>query len=361
MVSSKKPTTQKTQTPKTQTPKIKPPRTPRAALPPQTAPKLSGEDLLAKRMGHHPQGLARTVFEMKTTHNTVVTRQMAQAWLKNLHPNQRERSPTHADTYRLKIEEGSWRPTAQGFIFDWYGRLMDGQHRLAGFLATDPDKHPTLLATVTTGCDPEDFTELDGDATPRKIKDLLAGAKVPNAAQAAPAFKAFVDFAKTHQFFQENPNSRGQRSFGHRTATRIRASRKDVVRWILENQDVVDHVTNKTKTTKTSRMGPLRPPGIFAGFYLWVALENRVQADKFFGPLIGGAGLKENSPIYVLRRTFELLREEKAKKTVDFARSAMIILAWNAWLRGETMEMGDLNHNEKLPWPMRLDVKPLDW
>lgn len=61
------------------------------------------------------------------------------------------------DFLAREIKEGSWKTTHQGIAFDYYGRLIDGQHRLHAIASSGIP----VEILVTRGVDPSSFQVLD--------------------------------------------------------------------------------------------------------------------------------------------------------------------------------------------------------
>lgn len=64
-----------------------------------------------------------------------MTKEMANNWLGNLPPNQRQRKPQKVKMLVRDIKAGNWRETGEPFLFDELGQMTSGQHRCAAFLA----------------------------------------------------------------------------------------------------------------------------------------------------------------------------------------------------------------------------------
>jgi len=341
------------------TPKNPRPKTPKTVTKAKAKAKDKLRGLMYEKLNLYPPDRQRKYRQVETRHDVTITRELAQEMFEGRFSGQREISDTHVKTLAAKMLAGAWRSTAQGLIIDWYGRLIDGQHRLAAFLSLREEDVPTITMTITRGCDPVDFIDLDQDSSPRKIKDLLSTGDMPRSAAASTAFRACLDYIDTHEgrATATEGAKKGHISFGHRTSSKFRVDRHQIVEWILQHQDLLEDITDTTKPKNMPRF--LRPASFFSGFYLWVALDNRAKADEFFDALISGARLEKNSPILMLRRAFEKFDREVGAKTEGFVRGGIIIKAWNAFITGKTIDK--LTMTAKEPWPHREGAKKFEW
>jgi hypothetical protein len=92
-----------------------------------------------------------------TTKTVTVTPQQAENWLQNLHEHQRPLKPSVIDRYMEEMKREEWYCTAQGIVFDWRGKLMDGQHRLIALVRLGVP----VQMRVTNGEDPANFKAYD--------------------------------------------------------------------------------------------------------------------------------------------------------------------------------------------------------
>lgn len=90
-----------------------------------------------------------------------VTKPQATKWLSKSHLN-RTLNESVADAYRRVMESGLWdtRPSQSPIAIDKQGNLINGQHRLQGFVNS---KLTAILLPVIYDCDPEDFRLFDQD------------------------------------------------------------------------------------------------------------------------------------------------------------------------------------------------------
>lgn len=309
-------------------------------------------NLLAKHLNLYPKDLERVYDVERTRHNVKVTRKMAAEWIEKNFEGQRGISATRVKVLSNKMKEGVWMATPQGIVFDWYDRLIDGQHRLMAFLDSGL---PEIVVTVTTGSDPQYFLHLDEDVGARHLKDLLTSGGMGNGGLLSSAFRMLIAY-DTHQ--QKEESDKGFISIGHVSFGKWKNNREEAMAWCLSHRAILDHIAEKLSSSDARTL--LRPMSIFSGFYLWVALDNQEKADEFFEKLITGLGLTATDPIYQLRR--ELLRihqkvAENRQRTQSFMHCAYLIKAWNAFILGDTIKQLRFTISEN--WPKRVGAKPI--
>ena len=101
--------------------------------------------------------LAREINALQVFSETVlVTPELAELWLKSMIANRRP-SKAHVKFLASMMRRGQFRTTHQGVAFDWFGRLIDGQHRLLAIIEAGIPQQ----MIVTRNLDPE--TMLWGD------------------------------------------------------------------------------------------------------------------------------------------------------------------------------------------------------
>jgi hypothetical protein len=309
-------------------------------------------NLLAKHLNLYPKDLPRVYDVEKTRHKVRVDRKTAAAWVEKNFEGQRGISATRVRTLANKMKEGVWMPTPQGIVFDWYDRLIDGQHRLYAFLESGL---PEIYVTVTTGSDPQFFLHLDEDVGSRHLKDLLTSGGMGNGGLISSAFRMLISYDTCQQ---KEDSDKGFISIGHVSFGKWKNNREEAMAWCLSHRAIVEHIAEKLASSDARSL--LRPMSLFSGFYLWVALDDMERADEFFDKLITGVGLTATDPVYQLRR--ELLRihqkvSEQRQRTQSFMHCAFLIKAWNAFIEGDTIRQLRFHVGEN--WPKRIGAKPV--
>ena len=92
---------------------------------------------------------------------SLVSKQQARKWIDKCHSN-RTMNESVVDGYRRVMEAGLWdtRPAQSPIALDSDGNLINGQHRLQAFIASNLT---TILLPIITNCAPEDYRLFDQD------------------------------------------------------------------------------------------------------------------------------------------------------------------------------------------------------
>jgi len=86
---------------------------------------------LAKYLNLYPKNAKRVFKKISTRNGVKIDRRTAIKMLEKLFEGQRAPSRTHVLVLAEEMKAGVWVDTgSQGIVFDYYDRLIDGQHRL---------------------------------------------------------------------------------------------------------------------------------------------------------------------------------------------------------------------------------------
>lgn len=298
-------------------------------------------------LGLYPKDLKRIHKKMSTKHGVFITPVLAAQWMSKLFQGQRGVSPTHIKVLAAEMKAGVWMDTgSQGIAFDWYGRLVDGQHRLLAVI----ESGVTIETSVVKGVDPKAYLHMDENTKVRTASAYLVGFKKPKVC--VSAYRLFLDFEQLQERAESGDAGKGFLAFGRRSGVKWKADRESVLSWCVQRKDELEHVVSRI-TTKEARI-VMPPASVAAGFYLWVYLQAPAEADKFFTKLIDGVNFDGTSdPIYKLQRKLMRLKTESKGSMGTgvpyFQYGALFIQAWNAYLERE--EIKALGFSHKDGWP----------
>lgn len=118
-----------------------------------------------------------------------VTPNLAQAWLKNIHPDQRRLNSERVRSYRENMESGRWTLVPDAIAFDKRGYLINGRHRLEALVRSN------LILTffVVTDMNPESFVFTD-QGQKRTTRQLLKS--YGKDSQQAEAYRVIAAYPK---------------------------------------------------------------------------------------------------------------------------------------------------------------------
>jgi len=305
--------------------------------------------LLIKKLNLYPKGLKKVHQKERVRQRVRINRKLALKWLDNRFEGQRKPKESHVRNLAARMTCGRWMDTGQPIVFDWYDRLINGQHTLLAVVESDV----TITATVIWGKDPITYLHMDEITAVRRPADYLTQFSRGN--KAVTAYRWMLDFQKCHERAQKDGNEfRGFVSIGRWSGTNWDADREAVLAWCFKHEDAVEHVTGVV-AQKEAR--PVMPPlGLVGGFYLWVYLDSPQLADRFFQSLIDGLDLSRGDPVHTLReRLLEL--KAKAAKTMGtsipyYEYGAYLIKAWNAFVGRKKIKTLTFSAH-KDAWPVR--------
>lgn len=103
--------------------------------------------------------------------------------------NNRKLRPSKVARYGHEMANGTWRLTSEPIIFDWHGRLLNGQHRLHACI----ESGCSFETAVHRGVDPAAFDVIDTGMN-RTLGDVLSQKGTKSAPSVAAAAKAVVSY-----------------------------------------------------------------------------------------------------------------------------------------------------------------------
>lgn len=238
-----------------------------------------------------------------------ITPEMAAEWLEF---NRKNRTEKYGGTvsYSGDMADGEWMVTGDTIKFDWFGNLIDGQHRLKACIQAGR----TIISLVVWGVDPKAQDRVDTGMS-RSFRDQLQMAGV----KYAPTISALA----RRVYLWEPPNNE-RISFQKGKISPVRLEK------VLKTHEEIVHCA--VFVHGLASKADLHASHI--AFLYWVLRQaNPDEAPVFIHKLALGVGLEENDPILVLR---DWIRREKPKKSRDFEGELLwkTVLAWNAWLSG---------------------------
>lgn len=253
------------------------------------------------------------VFEQPFSELVQVTPSLAKEWLDRNVKNRGQRSKAVA-AYGRDINGGDWVVTGETIKFDWFGNLIDGQHRLEAVVATQR----SIQTFVVYGVPPKAQDRIDS-GVPRSFRDQLQLAEVKYASTLSalcrriflwePPHNERVDFSKA--------------KVTHADLERTMAAHPEV----FECAEFVEPLANKVGVAR-SRLA----------FVYWVFRQiDQELGQEFVTKLASGANLADGDPILALR---ERIRREGSGSKARNYESMLVwlsVYAWNHWMDGRAV------------------------
>lgn len=252
----------------------------------------------------------RIYFDLRVDVVTI-TPDMARAWLESNIKNRKQRRDG-VDSYARDMKSGNWLLTGDSLKFDWFGNLLDGQHRLEAIVLADTP----IQTVVVWGVDPKAQDRVDTGII-RQFRDQLALRGVAHSDIIAPMLRRIILWEQGERV-QFNRN-------------RVTAAELEVA--FALNLAVVEHcadfVAPLAKGTGVS-------PSLLA-FIFWILIQaNYDEAHDFVVKMSTGAMMEENDPIMVLRN--RILKAKSQRAAIQQAEALWLAMfAWNAWMEERTV------------------------
>lgn len=240
-----------------------------------------------------------------------ITPEVATEWLGLNHSNRSQRA-RGKEAYSRDIAENEWLLTGDTIKFDWFGNLIDGQHRLEAVVLSGKP----ITSLVVWGVDPKAQNRMDS-GIPRSFKDQLQLAGNPHAATISAAARRIFLFL---------PPNNERIDFNRAKVTHAELER------VYRERPELDEISNFISPLAVK----LDLPKSLLAFIFWVLREhNPEEAYEFMSKLASGASLEDNDPILVLRD--RIRRNGSGARTRDFPALVfwLTVYAWNHWLDGK--------------------------
>lgn len=229
-------------------------------------------------------------------------------------PGIKNRPISRANLDRIKsdIKSGRWSLNGEPIIFDKYGRLNDGQHRLTGCV----ESGSPIITVAVFGVDPETFATLDDGAKRTLCHTLTINGEI-NAGALSAAVSAFARLDKT-----SNLNIGEQESVSKALMTEILDANPKLRDWVIMAE-------------------PLRRIGARSSLaaILYIASDHGKFPAKpatFIDKLARGDNMSLDNPAFQLRD--RLLKEKASRsKLSNKGMNSLVITAWNAYASDRSM------------------------
>lgn len=223
--------------------------------------------------------------------------------------------PPHVARLARDITAGDWRPHSVIHIAETPDGevLIDGQHRMAAVVAAGMPAEFVVMRGLTL----EDQQVIDTGRN-RSLSDTLTLHGETNTSVLASAISWL--WRRQRRAYLGNP------------APTIAEGLKN----LRDNPALRQSITPTRAACRTLRI----PAGLGTCLHYEMARLDSESADDFWRKVGSAIGLHERHPIYLLRSRLEANAVSKITRLDTAMIHALIIKAWNAYLRGD--EMGNL-------------------
>jgi hypothetical protein len=239
-----------------------------------------------------------------------ITPKMAEALLATRGPNRRVSAPV-INKYARDMAAGRWQLNGQTIKVSRDGRLLDGQHRLE---AAKKSKC-SFPAILVEGIDDTTLASLDIGRR-RSVSDILRDRGESNTIVLASALRWLWMIESEVVLSANSSPTNGE---------------------LLDVLSKYPNVRDSIRQITTIR--DIMGSGIAAALHQTFSVKDAASADAFFGRLIDGVQLAEDSPIRHLRERLMRTRASTRIRLAEAERVALTIKAWNSFREGRPMQL----------------------
>lgn len=257
-----------------------------------------------------------------------ITPEQATAWLANGGAN-RKLDGRRVNRFVITMQRGEWQLTGDSIKLDEYGRVRDGQHRLAAIAQSGM----TVKSLVVRGVGEAAFDVIDTGRA-RTVANVLEIHGKASTTSIAAAIRCLI--------LIERFGSIGQGTDEERSA----ATPPACLAYLDKHPEIYE---------AHSICEPVRKV-LYGGAGLWTAMFtlfwriDPAAAFEFSTQLATGAGLEADAPALKLRnRTLGKASRGPLSNLNREDLSIIIAKSWNAYRRGEKVGQLRAGENEKLP------------
>ncbi len=267
------------------------------------------------------------VDDVKTENRTVnITPKLAEFLLTKNQSNRPLNLPNVVKMVKDMIA-GDWNYDGTPIVFDKYGNLLNGQHRLTAVVTSKK----TLPFKVSTGYKTNIFATIDIGKT-RTGGDVLAIAGYEN----------YTMFAQTanfmFKFMRGSITQNASKPSRQTSSPNTGLSHKELLKFV-ELKPFIKNAILFALKTKKKQPTSLMPNYMVSGLYFLFSEKDQNKADSFLTKLLVGEGLESDSSIFHLRNRLLNSKFDKTKRLQHNEVVKLTILAWNYYRIGKKVKM----------------------
>ena len=251
-----------------------------------------------------------------------ITPEIAKAYLATNIGHQRNVTKSHVLHLKQAMEKDQWMMTGHPIVFDFEGRLIDGQHRLLAVI--ESGKSVDFL--VVRGVHSDAFKAMDRGKI-RSNGNMFAIHGVENYVMVASATSGVLNYRRA---LKSNDGKGGSLNSYTRPTTAELIEEYDANQ--AQYQDAV-LVGNKIKRLMMPSVG-----AIVAALALIDAKHSNVSVLSFWESFTEGANLSHGDPILTLKNRIMENAASKAKLSQNLL-IMISIKAWNAYVQNKSLKL----------------------
>jgi hypothetical protein len=265
-----------------------------------------------------------------TSKTETITPKKAQLYLESNTHNRHLREKT-VEYYAQLMRNGEWKLNGKTIVISNDGILLDGQHRLHACVRAGS----SFRTVVVRGPEDEVFGTIDGGIN-RTAGDVVGREGYAHANRKAAIARVLLALLDADEHPDEvKPQLKTKRSPLH------------ILDYVIDNDDLLTEACNVIRQDDGPNI--CKPPALFGAMYAYLALKNHKKAKEFFEQITSGANIGRDDPAARLRRTLIGALNMTGVKRKKTWLMAIVIKAWNAFLRGKSV--GNLKFSDSEKWP----------
>jgi hypothetical protein len=262
------------------------------------------------------------------------------------------------ENYARQMKAGEWALNGQGLTYDWFDRLLDGQHRCWAVIQSGC----TIEFTVTRGVDPATFATIDTGRS-RDFNDLLSIRGESNRNKLG----AMVRLVWTFELFEKYWKGIDPRAYRVKVLSRRGTKLPDQVR--VEQSPISDRWNTRMRPTpkeledtlsrnpevrewvrEINNQGGILPAAALT-FVAWRASKfwPRDKVLLFARRAAEGSEMTLDDPAMKVHKRFLAARLHQQRAVTGIAAVAIIMKGFNAWIKRETPKVLVWNETEPMP------------
>jgi len=271
-----------------------------------------------------------------TARIVLVSPEVALEWLKRNDAN-RLFTRGNARALAAEMERGYWQENGESIVFDTFGVLVDGQHRLQAVLNSGYE----YLVPVVTGVQAAARPTVD-TGVKRSAANNLQMADEPYASLLAATLLLWRGYQAKNVRQMTHPAS---------VAPEDRVSIPRILEY-LEEWPGLREAARESFALRPAGPGRSLVPSSEAAM-IWFAIvqsgASRERANEFLGSVLTGYDLAANSPIIGLRR--RLIDQLAPGQRMDKReRIALVLKTWQLWSTGKSRKVIRWEPTEPFPF-----------
>lgn len=238
-----------------------------------------------------------------------ITPDMARLWLDRNVKNRKKRRDG-IEAYARDIRSGNWLVTGDSVKFDWFGNVIDGQHRLEAIVLANR----AIQTVVVWGVDPKAQDRVDTGII-RQFRDQLALRNIKHSDIIAPMLRRVI-------LWDEPYGERVQFNRNRVTAAELEAA------FVKRQADVEECAAFVAPLSKDSGIS-----ASLLAFIFWILRQaNDTEAREFIRKMSTGADIGEKDPIMILRKRIPKHKKDSRATIAQAQILWLAMFAWNAWM-----------------------------